>query len=111
MATYLKPFRFAWKELHEALNKIADVVNSNAPLEGTGIHLDEKGGYGTSINATKTQSSDAPDSASQQGGGGAQVVWRGVTWQDIDVMDSACNKTTITVLVYTGNSSDSIAIA
>jgi malonyl CoA-acyl carrier protein transacylase len=108
MATFLKPFRFAWKELDEALNKIAYAVNFNAPLEGAGIHLDEKGGRGTSINWTETKTSSAPSSASQAA---AQNIWHGVKWQEVDVMDANCNRSTITVLVYTGDSSDSITIA
>ena len=110
MPAFLKRFRFAWKELDEALNKIADAVNNNAPLEGSGIHLDEKGGNGTSINRLDTKSTQANSSNPQGQGGTGQVIWSGVKWQSVDVMDANCNRSTITVLVYTGNSSDSIQI-
>jgi len=108
MATFLKPFRFSWKELDIALNKIADAINFNAPLEGTGIHLDEMGGQGTSINRTDGQGSAAASSAQQSTA--PQVVWHGVAWQNVDVMDANCNRSTITVLVHTGKSSDAITI-
>src|SRR4029077_6518394 len=69
MATFLKPFRFAWKDLNDALNRIVDAINCNAPLEGTGITLDEKGGYGVSINRRDDKSGHPGDTQQQQGGG------------------------------------------
>jgi len=109
MASYLKQFRFAWKELDEALNKIADAINFNAPLEGTGIHLDELGGHGISINRAD-QGDSGGGGSSQQKTAPPQVVWHGVAWKNVDVMDANCNRSTITVLVSTGNAGDSITI-
>jgi hypothetical protein len=112
MAAFLKPFRFAWKELDEALNKIANALNNNAPLEGNAIHLDEKGGSGTSINWSDPKGKQANSSNQQQAQADShqlitEMDWLGVKWQDVVIVDPvSCHQTTITVFTYTGNSND-----
>jgi len=120
MATLLKPFRFAWKDLNDALNKIVNAVNRNAPLEGTGIHLDETGGQGVRINRQDSNSGNTGDTAAkQQQGSGTQdphlladsIEWFGVKWQDVTVVDpSTCAQSPLSVLIHTGNNNDSIVI-
>jgi hypothetical protein len=92
-----------WKTLAVRLNKIIDAVNANEPVEGSGIRIIETAN-GKIIQTSASGASAQSDQPSVQ-------YWHGVKWQNVDVMDSDCNKSTITVLVQTGNFDDSILIS
>lgn len=104
MPAFLKEFKFGWKALNAALNEIADAVNRNSPLEGDGIHLDEHGQQGVSINATNAKGGGNQDQSGGGGGGGTaptytQITINGVQWKDVTIIDPAtCAQSTLTVL-------------
>jgi hypothetical protein len=109
MAT-LNRFRFEWKALNEALNRIADVVNQNCPLEGDHISLSHNGNLGVAISVS-AQTKKSPGGDQQSGGGATSIIWYGVKWQDVTMVDpSSCTQSTLTVLTKTGNADDVVVI-
>lgn len=104
----LKSVQMGWRGLEEVVNRIVAAVNSNEPIEGSGIRISDTAKGKLIELAPKNQ---PQQQTTQQGGaGGAGGIWHGVKWQDVDVIDADCNRSTITVLVNTGNSSDTIQI-
>jgi len=108
----LKKVEMGWRAMEGIVNAIVGAINENAPVEGDGIRItsDSRGSV-ISFSQASTGSSSSGSQAKQGGGGGASILWHGVKWQSVDVMDSACNRSTITVLVNTGNSGDVVQIS
>jgi hypothetical protein len=82
----LKHVELGWRAMESILNTIVDAVNARAPVEGSGIRLEEKGDAGTIISAA--------DKAAGSGGTGPEP-WR-ITpngeiagWQLIQVVDDS----------------------
>ena len=74
MTTQLEEFKFGWKALNEALNRIAAAVNSNMPLPGEQISLDERGVLGVSINVSGQTHWATTNPQGTGGGGGAAAA-------------------------------------
>jgi hypothetical protein len=100
MSVLLKPVSFGWKALDRALNLIIDAVNRNAPLEGDGISLDEKGLQGVSINLSSSNGNKPdPNNPQQASSGSGDLV--AVTIQAFDLNN---NPVSLTVMVPAANS-------
>jgi|SRR5215470_8103626 len=104
----LRNIQAGWKGFETVINKIINAVNTNEPLEGAGIRITDTS-RGKLIETSDKGSSSSGDTTAAGTAPGI-VTWHGVAWQDVDVVDANCNKSTITVLVQTGNSADLITI-
>ena len=107
----LKTIQMGWRGLETVVNKIVDAVNGNDPLEGAGIRITETDRGKIIELASDAQSQGPADGQTAAAPQQLSSVWHGVKWQEVDVMDANCNRSTITVLVQTGNSDDSITIS
>jgi hypothetical protein len=107
------------KALEEVLNRIVAAVNARTVVAGAGLTSQE-----TPENIVISVANKDDDHGQQQqtpgGGGGTQdphllatsVIWYGVKWQSVTVVDpTTCAQSTLSVLVNTGDNSDSITIA
>ena len=100
-----------WIWLQDNLNKIIDEINTNKPLSSSTIAVNGSPN-GSLLTLTNSQQ------GSGSGGGGTSpshstinsIRWHGVKWQNVDVMDASCNRSTIKVLVDTGISTDYVDI-
>ena len=112
MGTPLAQVKVGWAGLEKILNRVIDRVNWNCPVEGAGIRISD-GKSGKIIELASAADGKSSGTSQAASGGAAtttSVLWHGVKWQQVDVMDSSCNRSTITVLISTGNSGDTITI-
>src|ERR1700746_245972 len=114
MAT-LKNVQMGWKGLQDVINRIIDTVNSQSPVEGSGIRIvDTDNGKLISVAGETTGQGSGGGAQTQQGDPHELVnglIWRTVKWQEVTVVDpSTCAQSTLTVLVSTGDVNDSIVI-
>lgn len=113
--TPLKQVRIGWKGLENIINEIIDKVNISVPIEGDGIRIVDAPN-GKVISASSQPASNSASGATTQVASQAhstidKISWYGVKWQDVTVVDpSTCAQSTLTVLVNTGDESDSILI-
>src|SRR6201993_5104208 len=82
MAT-LKNVQMGWKGLQDVINRIIDTVNSQTPVEGSGVRIvDTSNGKLISV-AAETSSQDGSGGGAQQSSGGGNLV--AVTIQAFDI--------------------------
>lgn len=107
MSVQLKDFEFGWKALAKALNDIVDANNSNMPVEGAGIRI-EQTKNGCIINRSD-MIRGAGQSQQPSGGtfGWVPVIIRGCRWVQITVVDpGTCGQSVIQVLQNTAVDTD-----
>lgn len=112
-----KEVKTRWKALGNVLNRLVNVINANEPIEGAGIRISDGGKGGKIIETTAAL---GQSTTAQSGQGGTQsappnlvsgLTWHGVKFEPVTIVDpSTCAQSTISVLVQTGNNSDSITI-
>ena len=119
MATPLKNVQMGWKGLQDVINRIIDTVNSQTPVEGSGINIEDSANGKIISVANQTGGGGGGDSSQTNAGAGAQdphllateIDWHGVKWQDVTVVDpSTCAQSTLTVLTQTKVDTDIVVI-
>lgn len=119
----LEPIKLGWKALGEWLNKLVAVVNLQTPIAGAGITC-EPAESGTIISLTPPSSTSADPTtaagnttqinASTGGGAGGasqsdmdaliarvaalEAILAGSSWGNVDVMNTSCVRSTISIL-------------
>lgn len=106
MPVYVDDFKFGWSALEGALNDLGDANNSNAPLEGAGIRIEE-----TKAGCIISRADMVPGANKEQPSGGTfgwvPVVIRGCRWVQVTVVDpGTCGQTDIVVLQNTAEDTD-----
>jgi hypothetical protein len=105
------------KALEEVLNRIVAAVNARTVVAGAGLTSQET--PENIVISVANKDDDHGQTGTQgggQGGGGMaftptnQIIWQGVRFQNITVMDANCNSSTLSVIVSTGNNSDAVVI-
>ena len=107
--------RIGWKTLRADINHLVDAINANQPVEGAGIRIRD-GAAGKVIETAVTEGNLPGNNASQsqttaQHGLTNYITWIGVKWVDLTTVDPVtCQQSTVKVLMYTGNASDTVDI-
>jgi hypothetical protein len=114
----LKNVQAGWKGLQDVINRIIDTVNSQTPLEGSGIRIVDTSN-GKLISVASETTGGGGGGSGGGGGGSTQEphllinaeILHGMKWEDVTVVDPVtCAQSTITVLRLTRDLNDSITI-
>ena len=104
-----------WRGLENVINRIVEAVNGNDPIEGAGIRITALSNGKLIEVASSAMTGNNPGSGNAGGGQNHILVynttWSGVKWQNVTVVDPAtCAQSTLSVLVNTGNPSDTVIV-
>lgn len=97
----LSRISIGWGWLEKTLNTIIDAVNINQPLASGSIAI-EQSPHGTVLRVSKKEDQlPRGQHSAGGGGGGGAVVWKGVSWKTVTVVDpnNNCAQSQISVLV------------
>lgn len=90
-----------WRGLENILNQMIDAINSNEPLEGSGIRITTHSPYsGALIETANSASGSPPPDSGQSAGGGGQMS--GGQWTSIVAFDPNGNPVTLNVYSLQG---------